>query len=261
MAPADFLKLIETCQIICAQLDGELSQSDLEILADDIDFFGVGLPFEILNIFADLILKSNIQLVAAAISKQLERSAESMLQIAHADTVVTHKQGGVSQLPIQASALQESITNQTTSIALTRARVTELGDQIHAAYRDLFEISIRLIEQTLHGSIARGTRAKAEHLAVVAKGMEMKLQILAQTDSILTDPSLQSELNAYKSRLEAMDQELSGRSATAEKALVEYERAGKGMSEIAKRYAQMMKECDGVRDEIQKLESRKSDVD
>lgn len=184
-----------------------------------------------------------------------------VLQLAQADSSPNQENGPINQLPNQASTLQESIANQTTSIALTRARVTELGDQIHAAYRDLFEISIRLIEQTIHGSIVRGTKTKAENLAVVAKAMELKLQILAQTDSILSDPSLQSELETYKSRLESMDQDLTSRATAAGKALADYERAGKGMSEIAKRYAQVMKDCDGVRDEIQKLESRKSDVD
>jgi diphthamide biosynthesis protein 3 len=62
------------------------------------------------------------------------------------------------------------------SLALTRTRVTELSDQTHAAYRELFEASVRVLEQTLHGSVARGVKAKAEHLAAVAKGMELKLQ-------------------------------------------------------------------------------------
>jgi len=47
-------------------------------------------------------------------------------------------------------------------------RITELGDQIHAVYRELFEVSVRIIEQTLHGSVARGGKARAEHLASVA---------------------------------------------------------------------------------------------
>jgi hypothetical protein len=36
-------QLIETCHIVSAQLSGELSQSDLDILADDVDFFVVSL--------------------------------------------------------------------------------------------------------------------------------------------------------------------------------------------------------------------------
>lgn len=62
---------------------------------------------------------------------------------------------------------------------MTRMRITELGEQIHGVYRELFEVSVRIIEQTLHGSVARGGKARAEHLASVAKGMELKLQYVA----------------------------------------------------------------------------------
>lgn len=200
---------------------------------------------------------TNIPLVASAISTHLEETASIITKLAIADP------GGqdISKLATQATTLQENISTQTTSIALTRNRVTELGDQLHDAYRALFETSIRILEQVLHGSIARGTRARAEHLAVVAKGMELKLQIMAQTDSMLTDPALQSELEVYRERLESLADDLSGKISLSERTLGEYGRAGKGMLEIAKRYVEVKKECDAVRDEIEKLESRKSDVD
>ena len=35
------IQLVETCHIISAQLDGELSPADLEVLEDEIDFFVV----------------------------------------------------------------------------------------------------------------------------------------------------------------------------------------------------------------------------
>jgi diphthamide biosynthesis protein 3 len=114
--------------------------------------------------------------VALAISKQLEHSALLLAKITTADGTLSHVSPDISKLPAQAAALQESIANQTISIATTRMRITELGDQIHAVYRDLFEVSVRIIEQTLHGSVARGVKAKAEHLAMVAKGMGLKLQ-------------------------------------------------------------------------------------
>lgn len=72
---------------------------------------------------------------------------------------------------------------------------------------------------------------------------------------------MNSNLRAYNKRLESMEQDLSVRSRKAENALAEYESAGRGMSEIAKRYAELMKERDGVKSEIRKLESRASDVD
>ena len=195
-------------------------------------------------------------------SKHLQETGRIISSLASASSNNgASKNGDIATLASQAIALQESINTQSTSISLTRSRVTELGDQLHASYCDLFETSIRLLEQTIHGSIARGSRARAEHLAVVAKGMELKLQILAQTDAMLTDPALQTELEAYRVRLEGVAEELGGKAVEAERALAEYGRAGKGMGEIARRFAEVRRECEGVKEEIEKLEARRSDVD
>jgi len=196
------------------------------------------------------------------VSKHLQETGRIISSLASASSNNgASKNGDIATLASQAIALQESINTQSTSISLTRSRVTELGDQLHASYCDLFETSIRLLEQTIHGSIARGSRARAEHLAVVAKGMELKLQILAQTDAMLTDPALQTELEAYRVRLEGVAEELGGKAVEAERALAEYGRAGKGMGEIARRFAEVRRECEGVKEEIEKLEARRSDVD
>jgi hypothetical protein len=110
----------------------------------------------------------------------------------------------ISKLPAQAAALQESISNQTGSIATTRMRITELGDQIHTVYRELFEVSVRIIEQTLHGSVARGSKARAEHLASVAKGMELKLQYVLSAATfhfkLFFQPQTPHYPSLYKSR-------------------------------------------------------------
>lgn len=156
---ADSIQLLEACHIITAQLNSELTKSDLEILADDIDYF-----------------VANIPTIAIAISKQLEHLALILAKITTPDGTLQDGAPDISKLPAQATTLQESISNQTTSIAMTRMRITELGVQIHAVYRELFEVSVRIIEQTLHGSVARGGKARAEHLASVTKGMELKLQ-------------------------------------------------------------------------------------
>jgi hypothetical protein len=58
-----------------------------------------------------------------------------------------------------------------------------------------------------------------------------------------------------------MGQDLSSRLDAAELALKGYESAGKGMSEIAKKYAEAMKEGEEIRNEITRLEDRASEVD
>jgi hypothetical protein len=37
-------------------------------------------------------------------------------------------------------------------------------------------MSVRILEQTLHGSVARGMKARAEHLSSVARGIELKVK-------------------------------------------------------------------------------------
>lgn len=182
-------------------------------------------------------------------------------------------------------------------------RITELGDQIHSVYRELFEVSVKIIEQTLHGSVARGGKARAEHLASVAKGMELKLQyvisihhfspevtseipiptspfpffrppllphktntrphhrILSQTDPTLTNPQFTSSLKTYTAKLSTLETDLSSRQSVAQLALKGYETAGKGMSEIASKYVEAIKEGEEIRREIERLEERRRDAD
>ncbi|TLD36787.1 hypothetical protein E2P81_ATG02569 [Venturia nashicola] len=237
-------ELLETCHIITAQLNGELTLSDLEILADDIDYF-----------------VTNIPTIAIAISKQLEHLALTLAKITTPDGTLQDNAPSIAQLPAQATALQDSISNQTASIAMTRMRITELGDQIHSVYRELFEVSVRIIEQTLHGSVARGTKARAEHLASVAKGMELKLQILSQTDPTLTTPQFTTSLKTYIAKLSSLEADLASRQSTAQLALKGYETAGKGMSEIASKYVEAINEGEEIRREIEKLEERERHVD
>ena len=73
---------------------------------------------------------------------------------------------------------------------------------------------------------------------------------------MLTDPLLYSALQAYSFHLASMEQDLSGREKAAVKALKGYEDA-KGMADISKRYAQVLKETEEVRQEICKLENGK----
>jgi hypothetical protein len=39
---------------------------------------------------------------------------------------------------------------------------------------DALDAAVRALEQALHGVVARAARARAEHLAVVANGIELK---------------------------------------------------------------------------------------
>lgn len=44
------------------------------------------------------------------------------------------------------------------------------------AQAELVETVVKVLEQTVHGTLARFLRAKAEHLAAVSEGLEKKLR-------------------------------------------------------------------------------------
>lgn len=58
-----------------------------------------------------------------------------------------------------------------------------------------------------------------------------------------------------------LEKDLISRHSTATLALKGYETAGKGMSEIASKYAQAIKEGEEIRREIEKLEGRGAERD
>jgi diphthamide biosynthesis protein 3 len=82
----------------------------------------------------------------------------------------------ISNLTARVAALMNSIITQSTAISAIRNRIVDLADQIQAVHREILEVAIRTLEQTMHGSVARGIKARAEHLAAVAKGLDLKIR-------------------------------------------------------------------------------------
>lgn len=84
--------------------------------------------------------------------------------------------------PPQPSALTtraEALQNQATlglpqELADARLRLSNTAYAVLALHRELLESSIRVLEQTMHGSLARATRAKAELLHAKAEVLGMQ---------------------------------------------------------------------------------------
>ena len=86
------------------------------------------------------------------------------------------KDPDINQLTARVAALINSIITQSTAISATRNRIVDLADQIQAVHREILEVAVRILEQTMHGSVARGIKARAEHFAAVAKGLDLKIR-------------------------------------------------------------------------------------
>ncbi|OCL07932.1 hypothetical protein AOQ84DRAFT_408011 [Glonium stellatum] len=229
-------ELHEVIEIVCAQLHGQIPPEDHEFLEDDIEYF-----------------LENITSISNAISTLLESTTLHITLIANPEAPTKNLSALSANLPAAAAGLRDSTTALADTLTQERLTVANLAAEVLAAHRDLLEATIRILEQTMHGSVARATRAQAEHLAVKAAGAEMKLRIHAATHP--PPPALVAALKSYNTHLLSLQAGLRAREQAAEKTLQQYERAGgKGMLEIAARYAQLTEEIERVNDEIARLE-------
>jgi len=231
----------ESCLIAAAQARGKLSGGELEILRDDLRIF-----------------RENLNTIATAMSEQLRYTAMQLSRILAAEEQGEVKINNASQLPAMASKLLATNAAHASKIWQLRSRVTDLADQVHATHREILEAAVRILEQTLHGSVARGVRAKAEHLAVVAKGLDLKIQILERSDPLISDREVGEALEAYEERLQDLKRKQEVRLRQLEEEIKAYESSGTGMIEIGSKYADLIGKCESVREEIRKLEETKS---
>jgi myosin heavy subunit len=149
--------------------------------------------------------------------------------------------------------MKSSLTRSRIRTANSRLKLTHEATKLLALYQHIIETSIRILEQTIHGSVARGTKAKADYLATVAEGMSKKLgvqygQLMAQ----LYSPDVQAVLQSKRDELEARNRTMKRKVREAEEKLEEYRGAG-GMEGLAKEYAEILKESERIEAEIVRL--------
>ena len=82
------------------------------------------------------------------------------------------------QLPAKVNVLLNLISTQASTIATTRARIADLMEALSNTNREALESGIRVLEQTVHGSVDRAAKARAENAGVVAKGLELKIKFV-----------------------------------------------------------------------------------
>lgn len=149
--------------------------------------------------------------------------------------------------------LQTSVDTARSGTTTCRLSLTQEATKLHDLYRQIIEASIRILEQTIHGSVARGTKAKADYLATVAEGMNKKLGV--QYGQLMSQLYSSNVQEALASRRQELDTELKAakrKVREAEQQLDEYHSAG-GMENLAKEYAEIMRETQRVKAEVDSL--------
>jgi len=197
--------------------------------------------------------QDNPSRVAAAVEQNLNRNATALAHVISPNT-----KSETTKAPGILAELSRSVTVYKTDLAATRLDITHESGKVHELYRQVLTSSIRLLEQEIHGSVSRASKAKADYLAVVAEGMAKKLgiqhqQLLSQVYS----NDLQEVLHERSEELSREDRSIRRKRDQAQEKLQQY-RAGRGMEGMADEYAEILSETARVREEITRLESRQT---
>ena len=193
--------------------------------------------------------KENTKPITTALSKQFEQDAKTLAAMLDPDNP-PH----VGDLPKTVKTLKSYIAISRAKTFESRLSLAQETSKMHGVYRQIIKTSIRVLEQTIHGSVARGTKAKADYLAVVAESMSKKLQLQdAQLMTQLYSSDIREALQTKQQELESESRITKRKVREAEEKLEEYEKAG-GMQGMAQEYAEVLKETERVKAEIERLE-------
>lgn len=188
-------------------------------------------------------------MLAKALSRQLEQDTDALAQLVASDSARS-----MNELPAGITTLLGDTAVSRENLAHARLALAQEVAKLHELYRQVIQFSIRVLEQTIHGSVARGTKAKAEHLAVVAEGMNKKLHLqYGQLLQQMYSPDMQESLRAKSQQAEAETMVLRRRIREAEEKLAEYRHA-RGMKDMVREYAEILTETERVRDEVERLQ-------
>lgn len=222
--------------VVSALLSGQIPDPpDREILSGDT------------TIFLD-----NIDIIASALSMQLE-------------TITTHLCTIASPLspPIPASLSTSAgdLVNAATlelphELAVARTELTNSLTALLGLHKSLLETSIRILEQTQHGSLARHTKARVE--LVHSHATLLGLQAKCYTFGHPPPAEFVSALKEFRKSQGTGERALRDREALARQSLKLYDQAGdKGIRELAKRKTYLDTETRRIEKEIVGLERRR----
>jgi F0F1-type ATP synthase membrane subunit b/b' len=194
--------------------------------------------------------QNNTKDISAALSTLLEQDANVLVSILDPQAPPASKNLGV-----RVEELQTAIAAARSRTAESRLKLTQEATRLHELYREIVETSIRILEQTIHGSVARGTKAKADYLACVTEGMNKKLGVQhGQLMSQLYSPEIQEALQIRHDKLDADLKVTKRKIREAEQQLEDYRSTG-GMENLAREYAQIVSEIKRVEAEVARLKN------
>lgn len=153
--------------------------------------------------------------------------------------------------------LQDERNDARQELSQTRTELTHAVAEIHLLSRQVMEASVRVLEQTIHGSESRATKAQAEYLATVAEGMEKKLeihhaQLMQEVDSSELRVALQQRASEMREEIKSVKLQIKN----TEEELLDV-RSLKGDETLVGEYSKLLIETEKVKREIAVLQRSK----
>jgi hypothetical protein len=220
-------------EIVIAQLNGYVPDTDREILSGDIDIF-----------------LSNITTISDALSTQLVVIVEYLCKIADPKSPPA-----ISNLSTKASTLLDDATRTLPhSLADARLELINTTTALLTTHLSLLTSSIRILEQTQHGALARHAKSSAEllHTRATVLGLEAKIHMLAHPPPA----EFVGALKAFKKSQGSGEKVLRDREGMAKQSLELYGKAGeKGMRDLGGRKRFLESEISSIQSEITRLET------
>lgn len=202
-----------------------------------------------------ILQKENIALIALVVSHAAAEDITALARLltsSPADKALDWR-----DLPSRIQKLQDDSSQTLSAITTARLSLIHETTALHASHRQALDLSIRTLEQTLHGSVSRATKAKAEYLATVARAMSAKTQV--QLNSLLGQTQSDEVRGALQAKVGELEREgsvLRRKVREKEQVLEEY-RGQSGIEGVAGEYAQVLKEIERVKEDVQRLETRR----
>jgi hypothetical protein len=219
-------------EIVTAQLKGHVPDSDREILSGDVDFF-----------------LENISTISDALSTQLSVITDYLCKIADPKDPPTTPDLTSRARTLHNTATQD-LPNQLSTARIDLANTTSTLLHTHLT---LLKTSIRILERTQHGALARHTKSSAEllHLRATVLGLQAKMHTISHPPP----PEFVAALKEFKKQQGSGEKGLKDREALARRELELYGKAGeKGMRDLARRKGVLEREIARMKGEIEKLE-------
>ncbi|EKV04888.1 zf-CSL-domain-containing protein [Penicillium digitatum] len=178
----------------------------------------------------------------------------------------------MAPVPPLSSTLQARVRalrhTQLSELPVARRKMAATAAEVVAVRARVLERTVVTLERAKHGALARATKAKAEHLAVVAQGVEGKLEVTKlEIAATLYTPETLAALARYRQHLRQTRERLQHRRKMTVQELRAYGdvemsdpvtdiQADEGsFADIARRYGVLAREVEDVKMEIARLEN------